>query len=892
MYICTKFTNKATKQIVYILPKLQIIMKKIFTLALLVLGLSIGSTQAQVKKTWDFSKGWSEETIENLKADTKNWFFEYNDDNSIKAIKENAKLTGDFIANGQYIKELIGLTRGTAGLSKNNNYLLTQKTFRLNRDNQEIIFPRLANGQTITIKGKSANSTAENRGIKASYDYMKLIEGPEDCLIRASLGEVTLKWRVETEGTDSVDIKFSMITGGIDFTLFMIDEGDVTPTAKVAYLYDGTEDELLNMLKTREDTQVTPINVTTETVTAEQLQGFDVTILGNSVPTDNAAVAIVKNALPWTPVLNLNGGTYPVWGYGEAVTGTGTLIVSNLKHELLNGLTIDNGDIIFDDQENVYGLVLSEGEMNFVKPGEYFAGDDTVAVALEDPTAAGIHIHNAKHNGYIYVPYVAGAKPQALKVIDNAITMLSASKSEITQANAPKISRTYKDKLTRVALTAPKQPKARVFYTIDGSDPTEQSTLYTDTIDLTQPCTLKATAIAEGYTMSKVAELEVLIKEQPKTPVIAYEMQGNKTTVKISCESNDADIWYNFTDAGIDTLKSTKYIDSLAVVITMPQNITAFAVAGGEVFSEIATQRVLVQEPRVVVDVAGHFAAQQWTADNNPGGLAVANGKGMFSWGANAATMYTGEGRDSIVVDSETGDETTIKIYSDEDIRPCEVVNEPGENPEWVLTSRGTCLIWQNTTPQKTNFGDDSNYNPMYSTDVDDLFPITRYDIQFYKFQANEPANASISSINKYQAPLDVVVLANMAGGPLLIQVSADSLQWTTIGEIAKSGKSRMWSKYTTSYNGTDAVYVRVTQEVVSAGAKVFDIYVANQGEQSKAILENLKEELTGIQEIVTKSTKMPSGIYSLKGTRLNGMQRGLNIVVNENGQVRKVMMK
>ena len=101
-----------------------------------------------------------------------------------------------------------------------------------------------------------------------------------------------------------------------------------------------------------------------------------------------------------------------------------------------------------------------------------------------------------------------------------------------------------------------------------------------------------------------------------------------------------------------------------------------------------------------------------------------------------------------------------------------------------------------------------------------------------------------------------------------------------------------MWSKYTTSYNGTDAVYVRVTQEVVSAGAKVFDIYVANQGEQSKAILENLKEELTGIQEIVTKSTKMPSGIYSLKGTRLNGMQRGLNIVVNENGQVRKVMMK
>ena len=40
------------------------------------------------------------------------------------------------------------------------------------------------------------------------------------------------------------------------------------------------------------------------------------------------------------------------------------------------------------------------------------------------------------------------------------------------------------------------------------------------------------------------------------------------------------------------------------------------------------------------------------------------------------------------------------------------------------------------------------------------------------------------------------------------------------------------------------------------------------------------------------KARKSAIGIYSLKGTRLNAMQRGLNIIVDENGQVRKVMMK
>ena len=135
--------------------------------------------------------------------------------------------------------------------------------------------------------------------------------------------------------------------------------------------------------------------------------------------------------------------------------------------------------------------------------------------------------------------------------------------------------------------------------------------------------------------------------------------------------------------------------------------------------------------------------------------------------------------------------------------------------------------------------------------DIDPLFPITNYDIQFYKIFAGEAANATIQSKVKYKAPLDVVTIANMQGGPLAVQVSADGKEWQTVGdEIAKTGFSRMWKKYINSYEGTDEVYVRLAQFSGDMSAKVFDIYVANAGEKSKALLEEINAELAGIEEV------------------------------------------
>ena len=850
---------------------------------------AIGAS-AQDKKTWAFKeKGLSDQTIANLTADASNWSMESSGAGWYDATK--AVLSGELMANGEPIEEMAGITIGTAGLQNNNNIILRTDRMRINRDKMTFNLPQLKNGQTITIVCQSANGTATNRGVKASYDYMQRIEGPENDLILGEAGEVTNKWKVVTNETDPVDIQFTMITGGIDFRLIMIDEGDVPVATTVAYLYDGNDDVVLGYLNARELTEVTPINVTTTAITAEGLRNYDVTVISPSVAADYAAV--LKEALPWTPVLNLNGDMYTAWGYGEVVAlPTDFVLIKSTKNSLFN-----NVDYVSEDGINA--LPFSGEVAKAVNLGEYFAGDEILGTTMEGEYTF-IHTHNIKHNGYVYLSGTALTEP-VMQVIDNAINILKNSKSEITAAATPAISQEFKEQQTIITLTQGlAQPKTQIYYTIDGSNPTvESATLYTEPFTVNTVCTVKAVAVAEGYTVSNVVSADVAIYSQPKTPVISWVEEGAQTTIKIAGEGYDDNIkiWYNFADElTTDTLKSTVYADSIPVIITMPQNVTAFAVANGTVWSEPVQQRVLVKNPRIVIDVVAHFSAPQWTATNNPDGLKVDNGKGMFTWGASAATMYIGEGTPGI--DPETGDETII--YGDDDLRPYEVVYEStsqlenGEwvEPEWVLKSRGTCLIWQSNTVSTANFGDDGGYNPMYSTDVDPLFPVTKNDIQFYKFQANETPNASIETVKKYQAPLDVVVLANMAGGPLAAQVSEDGENWQTIGEIAKTGYSRMWSKSTISYDGSNEVYVRITEEVASAGPKVFDIYIANAGEKSKELLEQLNEEyVTGIKN-VEQTTKAAAGIYNLSGVRQNALKTGLNIVVETDGTVKKVIVK
>ena len=88
------------------------------------------------------------------------------------------------------------------------------------------------------------------------------------------------------------------------------------------------------------------------------------------------------------------------------------------------------------------------------------------------------------------------------------------------------------------------------------------------------------------------------------------------------------------------------------------------------------------------------------------------------------------------------------------------------------------------------------------------------------------------------------------------------------------------------SYEGTDEVYVRLAHVGGNSAGQVFDIYLMNNGEKSKAY----SEEAVGISNVKNVFAGK-AAIYNLNGVRQQSMKRGLNIIV-ENGKARKVLVK
>ena len=94
------------------------------------------------------------------------------------------------------------------------------------------------------------------------------------------------------------------------------------------------------------------------------------------------------------------------------------------------------------------------------------------------------------------------------------------------------------------------------------------------------------------------------------------------------------------------------------------------------------------------------------------------------------------------------------------------------------------------------------------------------------------------------------------------------------------------------SYEGSDEVYVRLAHVGGNSAGQVFDIYLMNNGEESAKYDEKaMEDQYSGISETRLQPVKNV-GVYNLRGVRMRGMQRGLNIVVGADGSVRKVMVK
>lgn len=874
-------------------------MKKLFTLALAAMASLAASAQSSSSRVWDFRQGFSDETLSNLSVDAASddgLWTQYDTYFQSKARSEG-QITCMVGGESWTVPEAEGLTFHATSAQHLNIVFSHSDAPHIwingSRDQDAVTIPSVEAGDSITVIYASHSST-EARGFKVSTSG---VVGKYDGLTQwTTVGKLDTVVMVNNN-TETVDVKLTATSG---YHLFYICVGerpaDEDSTPSIAYFYDSSsadyslDDDIPYVVLTSYtssvvNVDVTPIDIAGDVslITADSLQGYDLVAISASVKGDNSFVQTLREAVSFTPMLNFGPEIYEAWGLGSAVqTETNALVVGKAAISSQLFQPIDPTAEQYVDEDG--NLILYADGYSIVGyetlADSYFSKDSVYATADGVPA---IHVHNISRNAYMLLPYTLNIEPQenANDIITNAVSMLCATKATVTRTFSPVVSQEYHHGYTTVSFSS-STANSTFYYTLDGSEPTEESTLYTEPFDVSETgVTVKVVAIADGYLLSNVTEQTIDIYELADAPTISYTEEEGSTTITITPAQDDDVVYYNLTGSS-ETARSDVY--SEPITITKHATITAFTGARDNYLqSETVSVDVPVQGENVRLDVIAHMDANRtdWCPDGS---------SNYYYVGRSGYNYYT----DEIIGQNEDGS----NIYeAANDLR----YYAPGNG--WEIKTLGQPVIWQSLTVQH-NVGDVSNYNPATALDDADE-EISNNCIQFASVSTSngdgieDPASASIQSTEAFQGPFDVVAYLggpnNAAAG---LYVSTDTLSednWVKIGEMttpALDSSGRNWRKNLLSYEGTDMVYVKLSA-IDASTIRVFDIYIKNEGEESNNYITGISDVTAGNE---AAAEVVSTAIYSVNGARLASMSKGINIVkeVYANGQVktRKVFVK
>ena len=914
-------------------------MKKLFTLAmLLVLALTVNA-QETYRKSWDFTK-WSATTVANLKAeavksevkdlgDGKTQLVDDHgalwsdhekavgkDCTSYGASKDgkcfwatsNNNVGGDSLkANGELIPELaglyfnksytsarslaIGVDYNSAGGYQGASYLW------FGGSKKDIAVIRgVAPGTTIKM-GVESHKTAEARGIElylvknaTTLTHGTKLKDPDGNEVAIPTTYQDLEWLLPAEDqlTDAdkqmanEDGTYNVLiyhTNGCHVYYITVGDGDspvVEDAKKVAYLtgasFSADDDIAYIMLDGNDKFDVTPVALSAE-VTRDSLANFDAVVIA---PTIGAAeAAIIKPYIAFLPIVNLSSAIYEPLGLGKAVSTETT------------DLTIkDASNAIFEGME----AISYDGFIDAVELGDYFAKDDTLALAGE---AVAIHAHNAGRNAYYYIPGTNLSEDVYLNLIPQTVLAVAKTKRAITAVGKPAI--TFKQEDGQSIVTIAAANSKAIYYTLDGTDPTTASTLYTEPFTLTDSTTVKAFAIGDGFLDSDIATQAVTIAVKAAKPTIAIAREAGKSTVTITA-AEGANIYFNFNEAQTGAL-SQKYTEP--IILTEPTFIYAMTEAQNMLPSDVVAEFVGIDgisNSNIRMDVLAHFDANQtdWYI-NNAEILPDQNGgaSAYYFWGKTAWNYYSDEEDHREVVKDDDGnpiksqvegqeDQDSIKIIYKVNPEALKVVNPLNDNG-WVLKSEGQVLTGELQLAPGEGVGNSATGR--YAEEAIDFMPAGIYNnvskgaLTFGGKVSGDPYTARVETSKKFQAPFDIVVFCgngNGSGkGTLVIQTSADSTEWVTVDTLKLADTQRYIKRTKASYEGTDEVYVRVAQVSGGTKAQIYDIYLLNNGELS----QNYNEEETGIQTVQPEGPVVRTEFFTLGGSRMNNAGRGIQII-------------
>lgn len=877
--------------------------RNIITLTLCLLT-AIGAW-AQGSSNWNFTHRWSDETLANIEQNITavgGWTLESPGNYQI-GDREAGPLTVNIDGTAWEIPETQGLQFGATSakhivIAYDNQLGYHGKQFLWingSKDQDYFTIPKVAAGEKIFVVYESHNKE-EGRGFKTTTDGV-FIDGTTDQTATSTISIDTAVFCVqEYYGVEGVDVTFQA-TAGIHLYRICVgqelyDDEPVVEKDKVAYIYDsGFEGydkaadmpldlityELPNRIENMELVEIDAAQAD-GSVTKDSLMAFEAVVVSGAMRKDNSMAQTVKEAVAYVPMVNLSPELYETWGYAKAVkTGMNTLYVDTTaaKSTLFEPSSASTRPYV-DEDGNFSMFISGDGAAGYDAPqGSYFANDSVLAWAGSTPV---IHVHNMERNAYIMVPYTypMGEPDESfIDILPNAIKMVMQTKKAVVKTAKPTVTTTLKKLATEVKFDC-STPNTTYRYTTDGSDPATNGTAYTGPFLITEAGTIvKVVAQGDGYLPSDVVSSDpVEVKDQVATPVISVAQETGKSTVTIECATPGAEIYYNFSGVA-DPAAAELYLEP----ITMTQHSTVYAFATNYelVQSEVASCLVTVPGESVRIDTLAYM-------NSNDEAYPTGDICKAFSY-------YTTE---------QAVDGAGQPLYDDLGnpiYLPSDLVFYLDFGNGWAVGSMGQRI--NNQTTAATAEVGTGVYGPLTiadhgATDGAMSFLTTKSD--------TDPASAWLQSTVKLQAPFDVVVFMTGQGAygdsnSLELLVSPDSTQWTSLGMFTTIEMKNIERKVM-SYEGSDNVYIKL-RSVCDEGMKstairtmIFDLMVLNHGELS----EEYEDMVSGISNAQPDGEIVRTEIYSLSGTRLPAMKRGINIVkeVYANGTVkaRKVVVR
>jgi hypothetical protein len=172
---------------------------------------------------------------------------------------------------------------------------------------------------------------------------------------------------------------------------------------------------------------------------------------------------------------------------------------------------------------------------------------------------------------------------------------------------------------------------ASIYYTTNGTTPTTASAKYSTAITVSATATVKAIAVAPGYSNSAVATATYTISSTPAAAAPTFSPNGGTYTsaqaITLADSTAGAVIYYT-TDGSTPTTASAVY--SAALSINATTVVKAIAVAGGYAPSAVSSATYTISASGSPVSTPVNLAANVYAVGTN--GTKVTNG-GLDTWG-------------------------------------------------------------------------------------------------------------------------------------------------------------------------------------------------------------------------------------------------------------------